>query len=252
MKLPRLPQLALGLASLFVLCLPAHSQFLRVGFSGSIAIDKLETMNDTLQIADPASRLDLLKRLGIDASVAEAATSHRFPHDIEIQPIHKDSGKSYGIVSLPCGVQNQAFLYLLHEDDHNKWHAVDYVALDCFHETPSYHLMSFSPGEDDIFVHHAHSGHGSDELEDKSTLYTIRNNRLHETLSTPDYISRADTSNSAPIEQTSTFLQLPGHLIEETRITSQNGLPLRAERRLWNWQTKQQIFSKNLFHDIPK
>jgi hypothetical protein len=250
MKSPCLSQFALGFVSLLTLCLPVHSQ-LRVGFSGRIPIDNLNTMNDTLQISDPASKLDLLKRLGVNAEIAEAATSPGFPHDIQIQPIHNHSGKSYGIVSLPCGIQGQAFLYLLYEDGQNKWHAVDHVALDCFHETPSYRLMSFPPGEDDVFVQHAHSGHGSGQIDDKATLYAIRNNHLSEILSTPDYISRADpSSSSAPIEQTSTFLQMPGHLIEETRITSQNGSPLRADRRLWNWQTKRQIFSSSLFRDI--
>ena len=256
MKLPRLLQLIVGLASLFPLCLPARAQFLRVAISDTIPIDKLETMNDALQIADPAPRLDLLKRLGVDANVAEAATSARFSHDIEIQPLRTHSGKLYGIVSLPCGLQVQTFLYLLDNSGANTWHVVDHIALDCFHQTPTYQLLSLAPGEDSIFVHHAHSGHGAGEIreiEDKAALYTIRNGRIHEVLSTLDYISRQEASDSSPpVEQKSSFLQLSSRVIEETRITSKNGSPIRAERRVWRWSMKQEVFSATPFHVVPE
>jgi hypothetical protein len=55
-----------------------------------------------------------------------------------------------------------------------------------------------------------------------------------------------------PVDQTSTFLQLPGQMIEETRISSHDGLPRRAERRLWRWQTKQQLFRPAPFHEVRK
>jgi hypothetical protein len=112
MKFSRLLQLALGLASLSPLGLPLSGQLLAVGTSDSIPIGKLETMNDALQIAAREPISDLLKRLGIDAEVAEAATSPRFSHDIEIQSLRTHSENSYGIVSLPCGLQGQAFIYL--------------------------------------------------------------------------------------------------------------------------------------------
>jgi hypothetical protein len=251
MKFSRLLQLVLSLASLSPLGLPVFAQFQRVGISDSIPIGKLETMNDALQIADPAPRSDLLKRLGIDANIAEAATAPRFSHDIVIQPLHTHSGKLYGIVSLPCGIQDQAFLYLLDESGTDTWHIVDSVALDCFHETPTYRLLSLAPGEDSVFVQHAHLGHGSGEVEDKATVYTIRNDRMHEVLSTVDYLSRQEPTYSAPpLEQKSSFLQISSRIIEETRITSQNGFPLRAERRIWRWQTTQADFSATAFRAI--
>ena len=87
MKFSRVLQFALGLASLFPAGLPLSGQLLRVGTSDEIPIGKLETMNDALQIADRGPIFNLLKRLGIDANVAEAATSPRFSHDIEIQSL---------------------------------------------------------------------------------------------------------------------------------------------------------------------
>src|SRR5260370_6401196 len=251
MKLPGLLHLTICLASLSSLCLSVRGQYLRVGISGSIPIDKLETMNDALPRADPAQRSDLLKRLGIEAPVAEAATSARLPADIQIQTLHTRSGKLYGITSLPCGLQGQAFLYLLDEVGTNTWHVADHIALDCFHGTPAYHLLSLAPGEDSVFVQHAHSGHGSGEVEDKAALYTIHNGRMHQVLSTVDYISRQEPSYiSPPVEQKSSFLQFPNGVIDETRVTSQNDSLLRAERRIWRWSTNQRAFSTTPFHAI--
>jgi hypothetical protein len=253
MKFSRLLQLAFGLASLSSLGPHLSGQFLKVGISDSIPIGTLETMNDALQIADPEPKSDLLKRLGVDAKVAEAATSPRFSHDIEIQSLRTHSENSYGIVSLPCGVQDQAFIYLLDKTGTDTWHAVDHIALDCFHETPAYRLLSLSPGEDSVFVQHAHLGHGSGDVQDKATLYTIRNSRMHEVLSTVDYHSRQEPSDSSPpVEQSSWFLQISSRVIEETRITSQNGFPLRTERRIWRWQTTQGAFSATSFRAVLK
>lgn len=254
MKSLRLLQLALGLASFSLLGFHLFGQYLRVGISGSIPIDKLETMDYALQIADPAPRLDLLKRLGIDADVAEAATSPRLSHDVQIQPLHTHSSKLYGIVSLPCGIQNQAFLYLLEKAGTDAWHAVDHVALDCFHETPTYRLLSFGPGENAVLVEHANSGHGSGEVEDKATVYTIVNGQMHDVLSTVDYrYSWGDLTYGSPtVEENSSFLQISSRVIEETRITSQNGVPLRAKRRIWRWKTTQAAFRTTPFSVIPK
>jgi hypothetical protein len=236
-----------------VLGLPESGQY-RVGISGSIPIDKLESMDYALVIADPAQRLDLLKRLGIDANIAEAATSPRFSHDIEIRPLHTRSKKRYGIVSLPCSM-NQAFLSLLEEAGMNTWHAVDQVALDCFHETPTYRLLTLAPGENAVFVEHAHLGHGSGQMTDKAIVYTIRDGRMHEVFSTVDYDSRTQDSTTygSPITvETSSFLQISSRVIEETRITSQNDVPLRAERRTWRWETTQAAFKATPFSVVPK
>jgi hypothetical protein len=254
MKFLRLLHLALCLASFSLLALPVFGQY-RVGISGTIPIDKLETMDYALLIADPAQRLDLLKRLGIDADVAEAATSPSFSHDIEIQPLHTPSKKHYGIVSLPCGIQNQAFLYLLEETGTNAWHTVDHVALDCFHETPTYRLLTLAPGENAVFVEHAHLGHGSGQMTDKATVYTIRDGRMHEVLSTVDYDSRTQDSTTygSPLTvETNSFLQISSRVIEETRITSQNDVPLRAERRIWRWETAHAAFKATPFSVVPK
>jgi hypothetical protein len=252
MKFLRLLQLALGLVFFSLLGLPVSGQYPRVGISDSIPMGKLETMDDALLIADPAPRLDLLKRLGIDANIAEAATSPRLSHDIGIQRLHTHSGKLYGIVSLPCGIQNQAFLYLLDEAGTDAWHTVDHVALDCFHETPTYRLLSFAPGENAVFVEHAHLGHGSGDVEDKATIYTIVNGRMREVLSTVDYHYHSLTYGSPPVEENSSFLQISGRVIEETRITSQNGFPIRAERRIWRWRTTQAAFRATSFCAVLK
>ncbi len=254
MKFLRLLQLALCVASFSLLGLPVFGQY-RVGITGTIPIDNLESMDYALGIADPGPRLDLLKRLGIDANIAEAATSPRFSHDIEIRPLHARSKKRYGIVSLPCSLQNQAFLYLLEEASTNAWHTVDQVALDCFHETPTYRLLTLAPGENAVFVEHAHLGHGSGQMTDKATVYIIHNGRMHEVLSTVDYDSRTQDSTTygSPITvETSSFLQISSRVIEETRITSQNDVSLRAERRIWRWETAQAAFRATPFSVVPK
>jgi hypothetical protein len=254
MKFFRLSWLALvpvlGAVSLSVLCPPLHSQNLAVGFSGSIPIDTLESMNDTFQVADRASRVDLLKRLGVDADIAEDATSFVPPPAIAIRPIRNHSRQLFGIVTLPCGVRSETFLYLLGKDDHSQWHVVDSARLGCFTATQTVSLLSFVPGVDDVFVQHANTGHGTNELEDSATLYTVRKGHLREILSTPDHTVRGGLIDVPVVDQTSTFLQLPGQLIEETRVSSNDGLPRRAERRLWRWQAKQRLFRAAPFHEI--
>jgi hypothetical protein len=255
MKFFRLFRLALvpvvGIASLFALCLPLRSQYLAVGFSGSVPLNTtLETINDTLQVADLASRVGLLKRLGVDGKVAEAATSSVSPLDITIRPIRKRSRQPFGIVTLPCGTGSETYLYLLGKDDHSQWHVVDSARLDCFATTPMFSLLSFVPGEDDVFVQHANTGHGSNYLEDSATLYAVQNGHLREILTTPDHTVRGGLIDVPVVDQTSTFLQLPGQLMEETRISSHDGVPQRAERRVWRWQAKQQAFRATPFREV--
>jgi hypothetical protein len=237
---------------LIYLCPFLHSQYLHVGISGAIPVDNLKKMDDDLLIADPAPKLDLLKRLGIDSNIAEAATSPRFSHDIQIEPLRTQSGKLYGILSLPCGIQNLAFIYLLDKTGTSIWHAVDHVSLDCFHGTPTHRLLSPSPGEDFIFVEHVSSGHGSTgELDDQATLYSVSNGKMHQVLSTNDYSRRQEpTWTLPPVEQNSSFLQLPGGIIEETRITSQKDSLLRAERRIWGWANDLKAFQATSFHTL--
>jgi hypothetical protein len=248
-----LRQLSLAFCLIY-LCPLLNGQYLnyRAGISGTIPIDNLEKMDDDLVIADPAPRLDLLKRLGIDSNIAEAATSPRFSHDIQIEPLRTQSGKLYGILSLPCGIQNVAFIYLLDKTGTTIWHAVDQVALDCFIGTPTHRFLSPSSGEDFIFIEHVSSGHGSTgELDDQATLYSVSNGKMHQVLSTNDFSSRQEpTWTLPPIEQKSSFLQLPGGIIEETRITSQKDSLLRAERRIWRWSNNLKAFQATSFRTL--
>jgi hypothetical protein len=250
MKFPRLLPCSVCVATLFSMSIPVSGQFQRIGIDGNIPIGKLEAMNDALLIANPAQKLDLMKRLGVDAEIAGGAGSSSPSRDIEIQPIHTHSDKPFGILSLPCGIQNQAFLYLLSEANTSSWHVVDSVPLDCFNTTPTFQVLSLAPGEDSIFVQHANSGHGTGLEEDKATLYTIREGRMHAVLSTPDYTSQGEQAGSATFEQKSFFLNLPDRVIEETRITSQPDSPSRAERRVWRWSAKQGIFNATSFRDL--
>ncbi|HUZ95927.1 MAG TPA: hypothetical protein VMU57_13550, partial [Edaphobacter sp.] len=138
----------------------------------------------------------------------------------------------------------------LSKDERAPWHVIDAARLGCFNAAPTFSLLSFVRGEDDVFVQHANTGHGSNELEDSADLYTVQNGHLHEILTTPDHTVRGGLSDVPPVDQTSTFLQLPGRLIEETRISWHDGLSIRAERRLWRWQTKQQLFRPTPFHEV--
>ncbi|HUZ96523.1 MAG TPA: hypothetical protein VMU57_16605, partial [Edaphobacter sp.] len=94
--------------------------------------------------------MDLLKRLGVDGDVAEDATSFVSPPAIAIRPIRNHSRQSFGIMTLPCNGQDQSFLYLLGKDGHSQWHVVDSAWLDCFGTIPTFSLLSFVPGDDDV------------------------------------------------------------------------------------------------------
>lgn len=153
-------------------------------------------------------------------------------------------------MTLPCGTGSETFLYLLGRDERSQWHVVDSARFDCFGGTPAYSLLSFVPGEDDVFVQHANTGHGSNELEESATLYMVQKGHLREILRTPDHTVSGGLIDVPVQDKTSTFLQLPGQVIEETRVSSKGGLPVRAERRLWRWQTKQQMFRATPFHGI--
>jgi hypothetical protein len=238
------------MVSLFSTSIPVSGQFQTGGIDGSIPVGKLDEMNNALLIANPAQKSDLMKRLGIDAEIAGAAVSSRLSRDIEIQPIRTHSGKPFGILSLPCGIQGQAFLYLLSQADTSSWHVVDSVPLDCFNTTPTFQVLSLAPGEDSIFVQHANSGHGTGLVEDKATLYTVHEGKMHTVLSTPDCLSQWEPDGGAAVEQKSYFLMLPDRVVEETRITSHPDSPPRAERRIWRWSAKQETFNATPFHDL--
>lgn len=223
--------------SFFSFSLPCclASQFFRVGISGKIPIGKLAEMNDALQITDATQKSDLLARLGIDKEIAEAAANAHGPEGISIQAVQASPQKTLGIVFLPCGMQMQAFLYLLDDLGANSWHAIDHVALDCFHQTPTYRLLSFTPGEDSILVQHAYAGHGSGMVQDDTILYSLKAGKFHLLLSTKEFWSQEDSMDPSSVaEQTSTFLLFPSRTIEETRITAHNGSPQKVERRLWS------------------
>lgn len=257
MKISRLLALAACVA-FFSFSSCVFSQYLRVGVDGEIPIGTLADMNGALDITDATQKSDLLTRLGIDKEIAEAAANTHAPEAISIQAVRVSPQKTLGVVFLPCGTQApvllQAFLYVLDNAGANSWHAIDHVALDCFHQKPTYRVVSLTPSEDSILVQHAHAGHGSDMvLEDHTTLYSMKAGKFHQLLSTKDFWSQADPMDPSSItEQTSSFLFFPRQKIEETRITAHNGSPQKVERRLWRWSPGKQAFSADPFTTVTQ
>jgi len=76
------------------------AQYIGVGITGDIPLGKLDEMDQAMDLAKPQQKVNLLKRLGIDANAAEAAVTKRSAKDVTIQPWHTvgSDRRSYGFV----------------------------------------------------------------------------------------------------------------------------------------------------------
>jgi hypothetical protein len=221
---------------------------LTVGIAGSVPVGTIEEMDNSLIVATPAQKVDLLKRFGVEDEIARGTTTAPTTRDITLEPLRGDANKKYGLLALPCGTaQDYAFLYLLEDTGKNNWRAVDHAMLECFGDQASHKMINLLPGTDMILVEHATTGHGSGLLEESTQIFRVRAGKLHRLMSTPDYV---EDWTDISIERSSTFVVFPGGRLEETRLTSLGQRPTRVERRMWTFSPDGEALAPTPFHSV--
>lgn len=233
----------LGIASLV-----GQGLNLTVGIAGSVPVGTIEEMDNSLIVATPAQKVDLLTRFGVEDEIARGTTTAFTTRDITLEPLRGDANKKYGLLALPCAIaQDNAFLYLLEDTGKNNWRAVDHAMLDCFGGQVSHKMINLLPGTDLILVEHATTGHGSGLLEESTQIFRVRAGKLHRLMSSPDYVK--DWTDIF-IERSSSFVVFPGGRLEETRVTSVKERPTQAERRMWTFSRDGEALTSTPFHSV--
>lgn len=237
---------------------PVCAQYARVGVPGQIPMGKLDEMDSMLRASDEGQKLDLLTRLGVDPTIGKMVVEELLPgQKIALQPIRVQKETHYGVAFLPSF--RGWFLYLLQgsNDDplNHPWHVIDQQTLDCWHEFCVLELLALRRADtDDVVVHHANYGHGSNYAEDQTRIFSILNGKLVQTMVTQDFLSQ-DTLGVDPMistERRSTFLQFPNRSLEETRTTAVNDKLQTVERRYWRWSDQQLRFVPSRFISVSK
>lgn len=217
---------------------------------------KLDEMEYMLGVADAGQKVDLLTRLGVDPAIGKMVVEELLSEQkIELQPIRVHQDTHYGVAFLPSF--RGWFLYLLQGSDddprNHPWHVIDQQTLDCWHEFCVLELLALRHADtDDIVVHHANLGHGSNYAEDQTHVYSVLNSKLVQTMVTQDFLSQ-DTLGIDPTittEHRSTFLRFPGLLLEETRTIAVNDKLKKVERRYWRWSEKNRRFNPSQFRPV--
>jgi hypothetical protein len=174
---------------------------------------------------------------------------------IELQPIRVQQETHYGVAFLPSF--RGWFLYLLQgaDDDprNHPWHVIDKQTLDCWHEDCVLELLALRRADtDDIVVHHANYGHGSNYVEDQTRIFSILHGQLVQTMVTQDFLSQGTLGIEIEIqtEHKSTFLRFPDRSLEETRTTAVNDELKKVERRYWRWSGRKLRFMPSRFMPV--
>jgi|SRR5271170_2304158 len=221
---------------------------LTVGITGSVPMGAIEEMENSLIVATPEQKTDLLKRFGIEDEIARGTANATVTGSITLERLHGNANKRYGLLALPCETaEDYAFLYLLEDTGKNNWRAVDHTMLECFGEQASHKMINLMTGPDLILVEHATTGHGSGLLEESTQIYRVRAGKLHRLMSTPDYVK--DWTDIL-IERSSSFVVFPGGRLEETRVTSVEQRPTRVERRMWTFSPDGEALASTPFHSV--
>jgi hypothetical protein len=241
--------------ALFATC-PAAAQYVRVGGRDQIAMGKLDEMENLLSGADEGQKVDLLTRLGVDPAIGKMVAEELLPgQKIELQPIRVQQETHYGVAFLPSF--RGWFLYLLQgaDDDprNHSWHVIDKQTLDCWHESCVLELLALRRADtDDIVVHHANYGHGSNYVEDQTKIFSILHGKLVQTMVTQDFLSQGTLGIEIEIqtEHKSTFLRFPDRSLEETRTIAVNDKLKKVERRYWRWSGQKLKFTPSRFMPV--
>ena len=227
-----------------------EGQYLRVGIAGNIAVGTISEMDNSLIVATPKQRADLLKRFGVEDEIARGTMTAPVTRGITLEPLRGNANKKYGLLALPCETAyDYAFLYLLEDAGKNNWRAVDHATLDCFGGGQASHKMiNLLPGSDLIMVEHTTTGHGSNLLEESTQIFKVRAGKLHMLMSSPDHVM--EQNELFVTERSSSFVVFPRGRLEETRVTSVKERPNRVERRMWTFSPDGEALAPTPFHSV--
>lgn len=225
-----------------------EGQYPTVGIAGSVPVGTIAEMDNSLIVATPKQRADLLKRFGVEDEIALGTMTAPVTRGITLEPLRGNANKKYGLLALPCETaQYDAFLYLLEDMGQNNWRAVDRTTLECRGDQATHKMINLMPGTDMIMVEHATTGHGSGLLEESTQIFKVRAGKLHRLMSSPDYVK--DWTDIF-IERSSSFVVFPGGRLEETRVTSVKERPTRVERRMWTFSPDGEALAPTPFHSV--
>ena len=234
------------------------AQYAQVGVPGQIPLGKLDEMEQMLEQSNAEQKVDLLTRLGVDPVIGKAVAEELLPgQKIELQPIRVRQGTHFGVAFLPSFRCWSLYLLQGADDDpqNHPWHVIDKQLLDCWHESCVLEPLALRRADtDDIVVHHANYGHGSNYVEDQTRIFSIMNGKLVQTMVTQDFLSQ-DTLGIDPTittEHRSTFLRFPDFSLEETRTTTVNDTLKEVERRYWRWSEPEHRFISDRFVPVSK
>lgn len=235
---------------------PSVAQYVQVGGQDQIAMGKLDEMENLLSSADAGQKVDLLTRLGVDPAIGKMVAEELLPgQKIELQPMRVQQETHYGVAFLPSF--RGWFLYLLQgaDDDprNHPWHVIDKQTLDCWHEFCVLELLALRRADtDDIVVHHANYGHGSNYAEDQTRIFSILDSKLMQTMGTQDFFAEETLGAETEIrtEHKSTFLRFPDLSLEETRTIAVNDKLEKVERRYWRWSRQKYRFISSRFMPV--
>jgi hypothetical protein len=237
----------------------AWSQNLRVGYDGPLPIDSsTDELRSEFQLGEPKQREDLLRRLGVNSSIAHDASAAPIETNIKVDSL---GDKDRNILFLPCvgpGVPT-AHLLLLRSVAKQGWRVADDVPLDCWSQNATYQLISI-PGrfQQAVLAHHVTYGHGSGYVQNDMLLLVLHNGHLSTVLRTAEYTQqRSFGEDDKTVEQESTLQPFTDGSLEETRaITIHEGGDeaekrlIRIERRRWRWDKSSLSFVAGEFTSV--
>ena len=242
----------------------AWSQNLMVGYpSGPLPIAaSADELRGEFQLGDPEQREDLLRRLGVNSSIAHEASVATTETTIKVDSLE---GKDMNILFLPCtgpGVPT-AHLFLLRPVAKLGWRVADDVPLDCWWQNATYQLLSIPvpsiPGhfQRAVLAHHVNNGHGSGFVQDDMLLFGLDTGHLSIVLRTAEYKRQASFGDDKTVEEQSTLQPFPDGSLEETRATTilegENDVEkrlIRIERRRWRWDKTSLSFVSGEFTPV--
>lgn len=238
----------------------AQEQHSSVGYPGSMPMpSSVDELQDEMSLGKPAQREDLLKRLGVDPKLAQAASTYVSESSIRVERLAR---KDLALIFLPqpdAGGRD-AHLLLLQRISPKTWKVVADEAAGSWWKKVGYELISI-PGQrnESVLVHHVDNGHGSGFVAESMEVLGIRNGRFVKLIETQEFKQEDVMGEDKTVIQQSSLLPFPDGSIEETQATSirtradpkENEIGrarlTKIERRRWRWQQSSQKFEAGPF-----
>lgn len=235
--------------ALLLLAQSASGQFVAVGTANVPAsADDLESWAIFATVQQKSAWLRLI---GVDPPLVENFSQSGHLASMQLKPLPSAKGSSRGVLFLPQGIGATSALYLLEQSASGAWRILDQQLPSCWDGACALELLT---GPDlpapQLLLHHVNRGHGTGELIDELQVFSVLSGKLRLTLTTTDLSEVEEMGSDRQTRQISTFLLLPGTILEETRVTSLNDHLRRAERRLWRWSAAQHRWLAGSFQPV--